>query len=252
MSRMPHRAAQGELLTPRFRGPVPPVRRGPDGRRSGGEQAPDWVEQIVKQASQLDPIWFSRFLPPEVGSTESAVLVLFGPDPVGDDALLLIERAHTMRSHAGQIAFPGGRVDADDDDAVAAALREAREEVGLTLSGVDIVGVLPPLYIPVSNYAVTPVIAWWRDPSPVTVGHPDEVATVISVPVAFLTDPANRHTVTHSSGYRGPAWDLGNDLLLWGFTGGIIDKVLELTGRSQPWDRSQTLPLPARFDWNRT
>lgn len=252
MTALPHRVGLGQPLVPRFADPVPAPRRGPDGRRTGGRLPPAWVEQIVSAAHGMDPMWFSRYLPPESGSTESAVLVLFGPDPDGQDSLLLIERAHTLRSHAGQVAFPGGRVDAEDGDVVAAALREAREEVGLTVSGVDVVGTLPPLYIPVSNYAVTAVVAWWRAPTPVMVEDPGEVATVISVPVDYLVEPTNRHTVSHPSGYRGPGWDLGGDLLLWGFTGGIVDKVLELSGRAQPWDRNRELPLPERFTRGRS
>ncbi len=207
---------------------------------------PDWVDRMAARAAALDPHYFSRFLPPDQGSVESAVLVLFGPGPDGDDSLLLIERAHTLRSHAGQIAFPGGRVDDEDDDVVGAALREAHEEVNLDPGGVNVIGRLPALYIPVSSYAVTPVLAWWQAPAPVTVGHPDEVAQVLSVPVSYLADPAHRYTVVHPSGYRGPAWDLGPDLLLWGFTGGIVDKVLELSGQARRWDPSRELPLPDR------
>ena len=131
--------------------------------------------------------------------------------------------------------------------AVAAALREAHEEVALAADGVDVVGLLPSLFIPVSGYAVTPVIAWWRDPSPVRVGDPQEVAEVLSVPVRYLVDPANRHTVVHPSGFRGPAWDLGDGLVLWGFTGGIINKSLELAGLAQEWDSTDERPLPERF-----
>jgi len=94
---------------------------------------------------------------------------------------------------------------------------------------------------------VHPVLAWWKDPSPVYVGHPDEVAQVLSVPVSYLADPANRHTVSHPSGYRGPAWDLGDDLLLWGFTGGIVNKILELAGFAREWDSDHLVPLPERF-----
>ena len=96
--------------------------------------------------------------------------------------VLLIERAHDMRSHAGQPAFPGGRVDPTDVDVVATALREAEEETGLDPSGVEVVAVLPDLFIPPSGFVVTPVLGWWQRPSPVFAKDPAEVASVHRVP----------------------------------------------------------------------
>ena len=105
-----------------------------------------------------------------------------------------MERAGSLRSHAGQPSFPGGALDAEDGDPATtgplrAALREAEEETGLDPSGVQIFGVLPKLYIPVSSFVVTPVLGWWRTPSPVGAVDLAETARVFTVPVADLTDP---------------------------------------------------------------
>jgi 8-oxo-dGTP pyrophosphatase MutT (NUDIX family) len=174
------------------------------------------------------------------------VLVLFGEGANGPD-VLLIERAHTMRSHAGQPAFPGGALDpADGDPAgdgpVAAALREAAEEVGLDPATVEVLGQLPALFLPPSGFVVHPVVALWRAPHPVHAVDEAEVAAVARVPLAELVDPANRLRVRHPSGWVGPAFEV-RDLLVWGFTAGLLDKLLALGGWELPWDtdRSRTL-----------
>ena len=113
-----------------------------------------------------------------------------------------------MRSHAGQVSFPGGSVDPSDDGPAPRALREAREEAGLDPAGVDVVGELPSLYLPPSGFVVTPVLAWWREPSPVSVVDPAEVARVVRVPLRELLDPDHRATSRHPSGYLGPAFNV--------------------------------------------
>jgi 8-oxo-dGTP pyrophosphatase MutT (NUDIX family) len=168
---------------------------------------------------------------------------LFGEGPEGPD-LLLIERSSHLRSHAGQPAFPGGAIDPEDDGPVAAALREAVEETGLNPAGVDVLTSLPALWLPPSGFVVTPVIAWWREPSTVSAVDETEVAAVVRVPIAELADPANRFRVHHPSGWIGPAFGV-RDLLVWGFTAGLVDKLLMLGGWEQPWNDADVRELPA-------
>jgi 8-oxo-dGTP pyrophosphatase MutT (NUDIX family) len=172
--------------------------------------------------------------------TPAAVLVGIVDRPL--PTVILTARPETMRKHPGQISFPGGRIDPGDDGPVAAALREAEEETGLDPSGVQVFGVLPRLYIPVSGFVVTPVLGWWRRPTPVGVVDPAETARVFRVPVADLTDPANRATLTHPSGFLGPAF-LVEGALVWGFTAGLIDKIVHYAGWERPWDRDRKVPL---------
>jgi 8-oxo-dGTP pyrophosphatase MutT (NUDIX family) len=204
---------------------------------------PDWLQQLADALPHVRAEQLSRFLPPAEGGRHSAVLILFGEGPDGPD-LLFIERAATLRSHAGQPAFPGGAQDPEDDGPVAAALREAAEEVGLDPSGVEVLGVLPDLWVAPSSFVVTPVVAWWRDPHEVRVVDVAEVAAVARVPITELTDPANRLRVTHPSGWIGPAFEV-RDLLVWGFTAGLTDKLLALGGWERPWDRSRVRGLDA-------
>lgn len=207
---------------------------------------PEWLAPVAATVASVRPEQLSRFLPPPTGGRPSAVLILFGEGEQGPE-ILLLERASSLRSHAGQPSFPGGVIDPADGDpngdgALRAALREAEEETGLDPEGVQLFGVLPKLYIPVSGFVVTPVLGWWRKPSPVGAVDPAETARVFAVPVTDLTDPDNRRTVAHPSGYRGPAF-LVADVLVWGFTAGLIDRILHFSGWERPWDRGKEVPL---------
>jgi len=204
---------------------------------------PAWLQPLLAAASGAAAHDLSRFAPPEDVERRSAVLILFGDGDAGPD-VLVIERAHDLRSHAGQPAFPGGAVDPEDQGPVAAALREAAEETGLDPAGVDVVAVLPDLFLPPSGYVVTPVVGWWREPSPVRVVDPAEVASVHRVPLVELTDPANRYRVRHPSGYVGPAFEV-RGLVVWGFTGGLLDRLIYLSGWEREWDHSRVVALPA-------
>lgn len=194
---------------------------------------PAWMEPLVDAATSPAHT-FSRFVPPADGSARpSAVLLLFG-ETDGRPDIVLTERANGMRNHAGQVSFPGGAIDPEDHGPVDAALREAVEETGLDPSGVDVLATLPTLWIPVTNYAVTPVLAWWRIPTPIRAVDPSEVASVHRVFLDELLDPANRIRYRHPSGAYGPAFRVGG-LVVWGFTAGVLARLFELAGLERPW-----------------
>lgn len=212
----------------------------------------------------------------------AAVLVLFGAlddqpalstghDPLGqvgaDLDLLFVQRAGTLRSHPGQVAFPGGRVDPEDGDPqetvdchgvpvaaaqVRAALREAQEETGVDPEGVDVLGTFTSIPLPVSNHLVTPVLGWWTEQSPVAVVDRAESTRVFRAPVLDLLEPANRFTAVVERGgarYLSPAFEVplaGTDesAVIWGFTGVMVNRVLDELGWTRPWDRSHRRPAP--------
>jgi 8-oxo-dGTP pyrophosphatase MutT (NUDIX family) len=216
------------------------------------EDLPDWWKPLLARLGEAGPRDFSRLPTPTEGGRPSAVLVLLGPggddDPNDDPDVLLLQRAADMRNHAGQPAFPGGAADPGDPDPAGTALREAAEEVGLDPASVQVLATLPPLWIAVSRFVVTPVLAWWRAPHPVRPLEPGEVARVERVPVGELVDPANRLWVRHPSGYVGPAFRV-REMLVWGFTAGVLSALLDLAGWSRPWrDGAPTVDLPISGD----
>lgn len=190
------------------------------------------------------PDYFQRFVPPEDTERESAVLMLFAPGPEGEE-VLLTERSRDLRSHPGQVSFPGGSLEPGDASPEAAALREAQEEVGVTPESVEVVLSLPRLYLTPSQQAVTPVLAWWPEPGDITAIDPIEVARAATIPVAHLVDPERRFTVTHPLGYRGPGFE-ADGLFVWGFTAMLLDALLETAGLATPWDQSRERTIPDR------
>ncbi|TIC89382.1 CoA pyrophosphatase [Nocardioides sp. GY 10113] len=170
--------------------------------------------------------------------------MLFGEGPEGPE-LLLTERAHDMRSHPGQVSFPGGSIDAGETT-VEAALREAEEEIGVDPAGVQAFATLPELWLPPSNFAVTTVLGWWHAPSPIRVASPEEVHAIHRVTLAELLAPEHRIEVRHPGGWTGPGFLIGpdKDVILWGFTGGIITRFFDFLGWLPPVAESPVHDLP--------
>jgi 8-oxo-dGTP pyrophosphatase MutT (NUDIX family) len=136
--------------------------------------------------------------------------------------VILTRRTDTMRRHAGQVAFPGGRVDPDDADVAAAALREAEEEIALPRDAVEVIGAAD-LYLTVTGYAVTPVIGVI---APDLHYHPNEaeVADVFEVPLGFVLDPAN-HVQTRAEwqGRQRTYYEINwQDRRIWGATAAMM------------------------------
>lgn len=188
------------------------------------------------------------------GGRPAAVLILFWWDAeaaaseggdLGGLRLALIEKSAQLRSHAGQLAFPGGSLE-PGEDAITAALREAQEEVGVHPSTVDVLGLLPAAHVEASGFDVRSVVGWWPQPGRLEPADSFEVAAVHEVAVGRLVDPSNRLTWQHPSGHSGPAFVV-DDLFVWGFTGHLVDGLLRLAGWEKEWDADRTASIPPRF-----
>ncbi len=211
---------------------------------------PAWAARLAEVVPTVEAGALSRFTPPpDERPREAAVLLLFGPGDAGDGEVVLLERAADMRSHPGQVAFPGGASEPGEGPEEA-ALREAEEEIGLDASSVRLLGTLPALYLPPSRFAVHPVVAWWERPHDLDVRDPSEVARVERVPLPELLDPENRFSTVLSGAYRGPAF-AASGLFVWGFTAGLLARLLVAAGIGGEWDESRVRPIPAAQlrDW---
>jgi 8-oxo-dGTP pyrophosphatase MutT (NUDIX family) len=161
--------------------------------------------------------------------TPAAVLVGLVERP-GGPAILLTQRTEHLRDHAGQISFPGGRIEPGDASPAAAALREAEEEIGLEPAKVDVLGELAP-YDTVTGFRIHPVVGWIEPPLALRLDR-SEVAEAFEVPLRFVVDPANQRR--HS--YRRGALTRGYYVLpypgrfIWGATAGILVNFSSLLG----------------------
>ena len=163
------------------------------------------------------------------GITPAAVLVAIVDRP--EPTVILTLRPETMRKHPGQISFPGGRIDPDDDGPVAAALREAEEEIGLPPAAVEIIGIAD-IYRTVTGFEVTPVVGVVPPDLPIS-PHPGEVAAVFEATLDYLLNPANQ--VQRQAEWRGQLRDYyeidWEGRRIWGATAAMI---VNLSRRLEP------------------
>lgn len=159
-------------------------------------------------------------VPPTSDLIDAAVLIAITDR--AEPGVILTRRTDTLRRHAGQVAFPGGRVDPEDADAVAAALREAEEEIALPRDAVEVVATTDRFRTG-TGYRIVPVVGVVPPDLPL-VPHEAEVAAVFEVPLAFLLDPANhRETSAEWQGRTRRFYEIPwPDHRIWGVTAGII------------------------------
>jgi 8-oxo-dGTP pyrophosphatase MutT (NUDIX family) len=175
------------------------------------------------------------------------VLVLFAENShTGEPDVLLQRRSQGLSSHPGQICFPGGAAEDGDDGPVATALREAAEEVGIRSDDVRPVAVLPQMYLPPSDFVVTPVLGHWERPGPVAPVDYRETVAVARVLLRVLADPAHRLMVRGPSGSPYPAFVVPG-MLVWGFTAGLLAALLSIGGWARPWEPTAEYDLDAAW-----
>lgn len=182
-----------------------------------------WREHIIRALDknrQIEILDERHFHKPETEYRAAAVLIaLTDREKPG---VILTQRPNWLRSHAGQVAFPGGKIDAEDRDAVAAALREAHEEIALPAEAVSILGEAD-LYYSGSGYRIAPVVGVIPPDLPLQ-ANPDEVEDLFEVPLDFLLDPDN--SVVRSALWQGQQrqyFDIDwQGRRIWGVTAGII------------------------------
>ena len=193
------------------------------------ESAEVLMPLLVDGVSRRPP----RTPPPGRPGRPAAVLALVFPDADGMARVVLTERTSGGRNHGGEISFPGGKAEPDDADAVATALREAAEEIGLdaAAAGVRVVGLLDTVWIPVSDFAVTPVLAVAAR-RPVLTAAPAEVADIIEAPLATFLPEAPIELVERTIG----DWPLRYGTYrvdghsVWGATARILSQLGAILG----------------------
>ena len=158
----------------------------------------------------------------------SVLIGLF--DKNNETYVSFIRRASTLRAHSGEIAFPGGAADVSDVSPIITALREAQEEIGLDPSRVEVLGIMPPVFTTVSNFLITPVVAYLPEGPGTLRLQVSEVAEIILLPLQGLADPAIYHTeqwVRDNVPHTVYFFDYGS-YRIWGATARMLNMLLGL------------------------
>jgi 8-oxo-dGTP pyrophosphatase MutT (NUDIX family) len=192
------------------------------------------TEVIVALRQRLEPIEHADLLRDTLEShrpTARKASVLLGLfDQNNETYLTFIRRANTLRAHSGEIAFPGGATDVNDVSPIITALREAQEEIGLDPSRVEVLGIMPPVFTVVSNFLITPVVAYLPEGPGTMQLQISEVAEVILLPLQGLADPAIYHTeqwVRDNVPHTVYFFEYGS-YRIWGATARMLHTLLEL------------------------
>ncbi|MGH7112019.1 MAG: CoA pyrophosphatase [Stellaceae bacterium] len=203
------------------------VRHARPGRRGYGGTADPAEAAAIRQATRGDHDLNPGWTQPSAALRPAAVLVPLIDRPAGM-SILLTQRTPHLSAHAGQIAFPGGRIEPEDADAVAAALRETEEEVGLSREHVSVIGRLDT-YITGTGFEITPVVGLVRVPFALIL-DPFEVAEAFEVPLAFIRDPNNRRQMTRTEGERLRTFFVFpfENHYIWGATAGMLVNLTEV------------------------
>lgn len=190
----------------------------------------EWLRQRLSKPPVWTPETTDEHLLATVSSFKSASVLI--PLVLRDEglSLLLTHRAAHLNNHAGQISFPGGRVEASDTSSVETALREVQEEIGLDRQHVDVIGSLPQ-YRTATGYDVSPVIALIQPPFTLT-PDPIEVASIFEVPLSFLMDAKNHQRrsleLPNGAGIRTFYAMPYQQHFIWGATAGMLRNLFHL------------------------
>ncbi|MCK9414374.1 MAG: CoA pyrophosphatase [Prolixibacteraceae bacterium] len=202
--------------------------------------SPDiWIKKVKKRLELLLPgsVSHVKMLPPgralmlpsdQINYHESAVLILLFPlkDRIH---ICLIKRPSTMKNHAGQIAFPGGKREKEDSDLVHTALREAQEEIGIEANAVEILGFMSDVYVQISDFLITPVVGWLNEfpEAAVVSSEVDEIIFISLEDLANSMSRCEREMDTRTGRIKVPGYEI-NGCFIWGATAMMLAELVDI------------------------